>query len=215
MEAGKYYVIQWFPESKHFYFVGQQQSHAMVKLVDTVPTGDALKKEKTDENCDNLEYVCVTDPETIDDLYNAKFSIEKIGRRNEILSGGDYDNYTTDEKAMEVAKYELWKKARLTDGLVVPILLVPWLDVNEKIQYAAKYLNSKTPVDWIIKSFSINLGEGTMSLTMSRYFPYYPYIVGHGDEDSKYDLYQDWMLDQYFPDLRSDVNKNNNPTTTT
>lgn len=216
MEAGKYYVIQWFPESKHFYFVGQQQSHAMVKLVDTVPTGDALKKEKIDENCDNLEYVCVTDPKTIDDLYNAKFSIEKIGRRNEILSGGDYDNYTTDEKAMEVAKYELWKKARLTDGLVVPILLVPWLDVNEKIQYAAKYLNSKTPVDWIIKSFSINLGEGTMSLTMSRYFPYYPYIVGHGkDEDSKYDLYQDWMLDKYFPDLRSDVNKNNNPTTTT
>lgn len=216
MEAGKYYVIQWFPESKHFYFVGQQQSHAMVKLVDTIPTGDALKKEKTDENCDNLEYVCVTDPETIDDLYNAKFSIEKIGRRNEILSGGDYDNYTTDEKAMEVAKYELWKKARLTDGLVVPILLVPWLDVNEKIQYAAKYLNSKTPVDWIIKSFSINLGEGTMSLTMSRYFPYYPYIVGHGkDEDSKYNLYQDWMLDQYFPDLRSDVNKDNNPTTTT
>lgn len=216
MEAGKYYVIQWFPESKHFYFVGQQQSHAMVKLVDTIPTGDALKKEKTDENCDNLEYVCVTDPSTIDDLYNAKFSIEKIGRRNLILSGGDYENYTTDEKAMEVAKYELWKKARLTDGLVVPILLVPWLDVNEKIQYAAKYLNSKTPVDWIIKSFSINLGEGTMSLTMSRYFPYYPYIVGHGkDEDSKYNLYQDWMLDQYFPDLRSDVSKDNNPSTTT
>lgn len=216
MEAGKYYVIQWFPDTKHFYFIGQQQSHAMVKLVDTVPTGDKLAAEKKEENCDNLEYVCMTDPDNIDDLYNAKFSIEKIGRRNEILSGGDYDNYTTDEKAMEVAKYELWKKARLTDGLVVPILLVPWLDVNEKIQYAAKYLNSKTPVDWIIKSFSINLGEGTMSLTMSRYFPYYPYIVGHSKEEkSKYDIYQDWMLDQYFPDLRSDVNKNNNPTTTT
>lgn len=214
MEAAKYYVIQWYPETKHFYFVGQQQSHAMVKLVDTVPTGDKLEKEKEEENCDNLEYVCVTDPDTIDDLYNAKFSIEKIGRRNLILSGGDYDNYTTDEKAMEVAKYELWKKARLTDGLVVPILLVPWLDVNEKIQYAAKYLNSKTPVDWIIKSFSINLGEGTMSLTMSRYFPYYPYIVGHNGEESKYNLYQDWMLDEYFPDLRSDVSKDNNPSTT-
>ena len=214
MEAGKYYVIQWFPDTKHFYFIGQQQSHAMVKLVDTVPTGDKLAAEKKEENCDNLEYVCMTDPDNIDDLYNAKFSIEKIGRRNEILSGGDYDNYTTDEKAMEVAKYELWKKARLTDGLVVPILLVPWLDVNEKIQYAAKYLNSKTPVDWIIKSFSINLGEGTMSLTMSRYFPYYPYIVGHNGEESKYNLYQDWMLDQYFPDLRSDVNKDNNPSTT-
>ena len=53
-----------------------------------------------------------------------------------------------------------------------------------------------------------------MSLTMSRYFPYYPYIVDHNGEESKYNLYQDWMLDQYFPDLRSDVNKNNNPSTT-
>ena len=50
MEAEKYYVIQWFPDTKHFYFIGQQQSHAMVKLVDTVPTGDHLAAEKKEEN---------------------------------------------------------------------------------------------------------------------------------------------------------------------
>lgn len=208
LEPTKYYVIDWFPSTGRFYFVGQQQSHAMAKLVDKIPTGDDLKKEKEDENCDNLEYVCVNDQKNIDDLYNAKFSIEKIGRRNEILSGGDYENYTTDERAMEVAKYELWKKSRLTDGLTVTTLLIPWLGVNEKLQYAAKYLGGKTPVDWITKSLSFNLGEGTMSITMSRYFPYYPYIVGHdndGSDDetnkSKYGLYQDWIMEKYFPDL--------------
>lgn len=201
LKATKYYVIQWNPNTSRFYFVGQQQSHAMAKLVDKVPTGDALEKEKKDEACDNLEYVCVNDPNNIDDLYNAKFSIEKIGRRNEILSGGDYEGYTTDESAMEVAKYELWKRARLTDGLTVQTLLIPWLGVNEKIQYAAKYLGSKTPVDWIIKSINFNLGEGIMSITMSRYFPYYPYIVGHDNEQSKYSIYQDWIMEKYFPDL--------------
>ena len=90
----------------------------------------------------------------------------------------------------------------MTDGLSVTILLVPWLGVNEKIEYAAKYLGSKTPVEWIIKSFTINLGEGTMSLSLSRYYPYYPYIVGEGDPDNaKHKFYMDNLMDRYFPNL--------------
>ena len=87
-------------------------------------------------------------------------------------------------------------EACLTDGLSVTTRLVPWLDVNEKIQYAAKYLGGKTPVDWIIKSISMNLGEGTMSLSLSRYYPYYTYIV-----NNKYTFYQDNLFDKYFPEL--------------
>ena len=68
--------------------------------------------------------------------------------------------------------------------------------MNEKIQYAAKYLGGKTPVDWIIKSISMNLGEGTMSLSMSRYYPYYTYIVNNKDT-----FYQDNLFDKYFPEL--------------
>ena len=202
LNAQKYYVVQWNATTERFYFIGQQQSHAMVKLVDTIPTDEEIVVEKEKENCDNLKFICVNDPANIDDLYNSQMTIEKIGRRNEILSGGDYEGYTTDANAMEVAEYELWKRARLTDGLSVTILLVPWLGVNEKIEYAAKYLGSKTPVEWIIKSFTINLGEGTMSLSLSRYYPYYPYIVGEGDPDNaKHKFYMDNLMDRYFPNL--------------
>ena len=202
LNAKKYYVVQWNATTERFYFIGQQQSHAMVKLVDTIPTDEEIVVEKEKENCDNLKFICVNDPVNIDDLYNSQMTIEKIGRRNEILSGGDYEGYTTDANAMEVAEYELWKRARLTDGLSVTILLVPWLGVNEKIEYAAKYLGSKTPVEWIIKSFTINLGEGTMSLSLSRYYPYYPYIVGEGDPDNaKHKFYMDNLMDRYFPNL--------------
>ena len=202
LNAKKYYVVQWNATTERFYFIGQQQSHAMVKLVDTIPTDEEIVVEKEKENCDNLKFICVNDPANIDDLYNSRMTIEKIGRRNEILSGGDYEGYTTDANAMEVAEYELWKRARLTDGLSVTILLVPWLGVNEKIEYAAKYLGSKTPVEWIIKSFTINLGEGTMSLSLSRYYPYYPYIVGEGDPDNaKHKFYMDNLMDRYFPNL--------------
>lgn len=202
MVAGKYYVVQWNATTGRFYFVGQQQSHAMVKLVDVMPTADEIKKQKEEENCDNLKFICVNDPANIDSLYNSQMTVEKIGRRNEILSGGDYEGYTTDENTMEVAEYELWKRARLTDGLNVTTLLIPWLGVNEKIEYAAKYLNSNTPVEWIVKSFSINLGEGTMALTLSRYYPYYPFIVGEGDpNNAKHTYYMDSLMDRYFSNL--------------
>lgn len=196
IKAGGYYVLQWNPNTGRIYFLGQQQSHAMAKLVDEIPSAKEIEAQKAEDNCDNMAFICVNDPNNIDDLYNARLSIEKIGRRTEILSGGDYENYTTDDAAMEVCQYELWKRARLTDGLSVTIRLVPWLDVNEKIQYAAKYLGGKTPVDWIIKSISMNLGEGTMSLSMSRYYPYYTYIV-----NNKYTFYQDNLFDKYFPEL--------------
>lgn len=196
IKATKYYVLQWNPNTGRIYFLGQQQSHAMAKLVDEIPATKEIEAQKAEDNCDNMAFICVNDPNNIDDLYNARLSIEKIGRRTEILSGGDYENYTTDDAAMEVCQYELWKRARLTDGLSVTTRLVPWLDVNEKIQYAAKYLGGKTPVDWIIKSISMNLGEGTMSLSMSRYYPYYTYIV-----NNKYTFYQDNLFDKYFPEL--------------
>ena len=196
IKAGGYYVLQWNPNTGRIYFLGQQQSHAMAKLVDEIPATKEIEDQKAEDNCDNMAFICVNDPNNIDDLYNARLSIEKIGRRTEILSGGDYENYTTDDAAMEVCQYELWKRARLTDGLSVTTRLVPWLDVNEKIQYAAKYLGGKTPVDWIIKSISMNLGEGTMSLSLSRYYPYYTYIV-----NNKYTFYQDNLFDKYFPEL--------------
>lgn len=196
IKATKYYVLQWNPNTGRIYFLGQQQSHAMAKLVDEIPSAKEIEAQKAEDNCDNMAFICVNDPNNIDDLYNARLSIEKIGRRTEILSGGDYENYTTDDAAMEVCQYELWKRARLTDGLSVTTRLVPWLDVNEKIQYAAKYLGGKTPVDWIIKSISMNLGEGTMSLSLSRYYPYYTYIV-----NNKYTFYQDNLFDKYFPEL--------------
>lgn len=159
------------------YYLGQSQSHAMAKFVDSEPTASQIAQDKIDESCDNLEYIVVNDPTDLTGLYNSRFTIDKIGRRNLICSGGEYDDYSTDESAMEVCKYMLWKNCRLTDTVTLEMLLIPWLDVNQKIKYAARYLRSDVPVEQIIKQISYNLGEGTMSVTMSRYFPYYPYIV--------------------------------------
>lgn len=181
MKKDKYYVIEFDHIKNVFYFIGQQQAHAMVKLVDRMPSAEEILQQQKDENCDNLKFICLNDPANIDKLYNSRFTIEQIGQRNLVLSGGNYDNYKDDKSAMEVCEYEHWKRCRLTDTVTVNTVLIPWFDVNKKQEYAAKYLNTKIPVEFIIKKIDMTLGDGTMDITMSRYYPYYPYIV-----DNKY-----------------------------
>lgn len=152
------------------YFIGQSQSHAMTKFVDAMPTAKQIEADKIAEACDNLEYVVVNDPNRIDDLYNSRLTIDKIGRRNLVCSGSEFDGYTSDESAMTVCKYTLWKNCRLTDSITLSMHMIPWLDVNEKVKYAAKYLKSDIAVEWIIKKIDKNIGEGTMNVTLSRYY---------------------------------------------
>lgn len=191
LKCGKYYVLQYGEaiinkeedetlysnKESRIYLLGQSQSHAMVKFVDIMPSQSEIEADKMAENCDNLKYIVVNDPTDLTGLYNSRFTIDQIGRRNDVLSGGEYDNYTTDESAMEVAEYMLWKGCRLVDTVTLNMVMIPWLDVNERIDYAARYLKGKVPVEWIIKKIDKNLGEGTMNITLSRYYPYYPYIV--------------------------------------
>lgn len=168
------------------YFLGQSQSHAMVKFVDKMPSSSEIEKDKDIEGCDNLEYVVVKDPKDLTNLYNSRFTIDKIGRRNLVCSDGEFDSYVNDEALMVATEYQLWKNCRLTDSITLRMHIIPWLDVNQKVKYAARYLKNDTPVEWIVKKIDTNLGEGVMSVTLSRYFPYYPYITYKNVAKSKY-----------------------------
>jgi len=175
-------VILYSPTYKKFYYRGEQQTHAMTFLVNKMPTNDEIAKAKVDEACNNLKYICLTESDisniNLNTQANPRFTIEKIGRRNQVCSGSEYEMYTTDESTMQCAEYMLWKCGRLTDSVTVECLLVPWLEVNQKISYVPHYIDTKgEPLEFIIKKISISLGEGTMTLTLSRYYPYYPYIV--------------------------------------
>ena len=151
-------VVKYDSSTKHFYYQGEQQIHVMVKLVDQIPSSSEQEKEKKEENCKNIRYVCLSNASDVNWINGSKFTIEKLGRRNEIFSGEEYENYTTNETAMNCAEYKHWTLSLLTDSVTVECLLVPWLDVNQKVSYIPKYINtSHQPVDFIIKSINISL----------------------------------------------------------
>lgn len=183
MLKGKYYVVKCYKDAEknlRMQFLGQSQVHAMVILSDNPPTGAALEQAKKDEACDVLEYISTTNASDTTGMYKSPFSIEKIGRRNRIYSGSDYENIYTDDLALQRAEYENWKSSRLTDAVSVEMVMIPWLDVNQKIGYtirSGRPGEKHEPAEFITKEISMQLGSGTMTVSMQRFYPYYPYII--------------------------------------
>ena len=103
------------------------------------------------------------------------FSIDKIGYRLQIKSGGEYENITTSTLAQERAEYENWITSRLTDTITIESVIIPFLEVNQKIQY--RKLSNGSVDSYIINSLSASFIDGTMTITMNKFYELDPFIV--------------------------------------
>mgnify|MGYP000447189995 CR=1 FL=1 len=88
------------------------------------------------------------------------------------LQGGEYDNIYTNDLANQRAKYELFLRTRMNDGVNLTCVPIWWLDVNIVVSYTVK--DSTVPKQYIIKSFSADLQEsGVQNISMISYYPQY------------------------------------------
>lgn len=164
LKIGTTYIFK-FSDGK-FIFLGQPQVMAVAKEVSKEPTEAEKKADIEKETCENILYVVNPD---------SPFTVEKIGERREVLSGDMYQKIYSDTLAQERAEYELWKATRLNDVLTLNTLMVPWLAGNEKIRYTSK--TSNVTSDYIIKQISGSFSSWTETITASKFYPLYPFVV--------------------------------------
>lgn len=113
--------------------------------------------------------------EAWDDNPDSPFNVTNLGY--EILytcEGGDYAKIYTDDLANQRARYERYLHTNLQQQLNLTTLIIPWLDVNWKITYKSE--NSDDVLSYIIKSISGSTKDGTMTISMVRFYPDYPEI---------------------------------------
>ena len=90
------------------------------------------------------------------------------------LAGGDYDNIQTNEQAKDRAEWELYNYARMNDKIRLTSTVIPWIDVNQKIEYINE--DAELSGIFIIKNVSMDLAvEGTMTLECIRWYDYDPF----------------------------------------
>ena len=90
------------------------------------------------------------------------------------LSGGEYDNLQTQQQVRDGAEWELYNYSRMNDKIKLTSVVIPWADVNQKIQYINE--DAELSGIFIIKNISMDLAvEGTMTLECIRWYDYDPW----------------------------------------
>lgn len=158
------------------YLLGHWQAVGLCALV------DGATNEEMYTTFDGRQ-VPVYSEEYFKDVYNVEkvalvaipdspFTCEKIGVRFAVHSGGEFENIDSDQDAIERAKWETYKSARLTDNITLSTKICPFInDVNIKVQY--KPSDEEVPHEYLLKSITHDFSAGTSSWTMIRFYDYY------------------------------------------
>lgn len=112
---------------------------------------------------------------------DSPFTCEKIGVRLQVHSGGEFENIDSNSDAVERAKWENYKSARLTDSISLTTKLVPFVnDVNFKVQYQP--INEDLAHEYMVTSISHDFYGGQSSWNLMRFYEYYiPETAGEGE----------------------------------
>ena len=160
---GRSYVVKYADEK--FILQGEEIIHAMCMEYTKRPSNAKMQELKAFNDCENI--MIIVNPSSI-------FACDVIGEARQVLYDGDYTNIDTTQLAYERAAYENWKSTRIIETLTLETLFVPWLDVNQKVMYTL--IATGETAQYVIQEISVNPISGTMTLTMGRFRPLYPWL---------------------------------------
>lgn len=180
MKNDKTYVLKYRAErdgaerkNERMLFLGEPQVHAICKEVAFKLTDEQKEYDRKEyENCENIKYIYNPDsPFAITEMWSES-------HKNDIrhpLSGGEYENIYSAELALQRAEYETWLSTRLEEQTEFPMIAVPWLDVNQKIEYTS--MRTGETKQYITKSISCQIMTGVMQVQAIQFYPLYPFII--------------------------------------
>ena len=169
MKNGVPYSVRY--TSEKFVLEGELQVRCIVQEIVELPSQAAQSAYKAENACNNVQWVVNPDSPYACRLEPTTGKI--IGEIKQVLSGGEFDSIYTTTLAYERGRYENWRKCRLQDTISIEMILVPWMDINYKIQFTSPITNQLET--WIVQSIEYDFENWTMTVSASRFYPYYPW----------------------------------------
>lgn len=162
MAEGVPYCIRYAEQG--FVLQGELEIHVIVQEAKAMPSATAQTKFKENNACRDVEWVINPDSPFAcveNSINNMDFEIRQV------LEGGEYDAIYTTQLALERAKYENWKKTRLQDSLTFESVLIPWIEVNDKVEYTSPITGETQTV--LVQEVSFDFARWTMTVKGVRF----------------------------------------------
>ena len=167
MKADVPYSIRYFEEK--FVLQGELSVRCIVMEITEEPSQAVKDSYMSNNACNNVEWVVNPDSPFACTIQNGFIQ----GEKKQVLKGGEYDAIYTTQLAFERARFENWQKCRLQDTIEIEMILVPWMEINDKIEFTSP---SREEVGvWLVKGISYDFSRWTMTVNANRFYPYYPW----------------------------------------
>ena len=169
MVPDRMYCVTYIGEK--FVLQGESIIHAIVQEIKATPSATAQTLYKSENNCNDIKWIVNADSPFAANENPVTHKIENDIRQ--VFSGGEYDAIYTTSLALERAAYENWKTTRWQDTVTISCLIIPWIDVNQKIEFTSPVTGE---VDtYLVQKVSMDFKTWTMDVTCQVFYPVYPF----------------------------------------
>lgn len=167
IKKDKSYVVKFKKNGSqsYFYFEGEYQICGIAKLMSREPTAE----EKAADAADSRQRISHTSSSR-----TLPYGVDQIGVIRKVCSGGEYSDIYSEDLALQRAEYELWLASDMKNEISLEMIEIPWLGVNQKIEYTPGITGEKTV--YMVKSKSGSTTGGTMTINAVRFQPLYPWL---------------------------------------
>ena len=101
------------------------------------------------------------------------------GEIRQVLYDGEYANIYTTQLGYERGEYENYLKCRMNTDVELTTVLIPFIDVNQKIEYTSPITGDVH--QYIVKAVNMDITNFTMTMKLARFYNYYP--TGEEEEE--------------------------------
>lgn len=167
LEKGKMYVIQIKRVNGNLlaYYLGQYQPHALCVLTDNANDSKYTKSYFAKKyNCDVRNITLRVEK-------NSPFTVQRLGEVLDVKTGDEFENIISDSVAVENAIYYNKKSTSMNDTITITTKMIPFLDVNVKVEYQKQQDNEVK--QYIVKSVSNDTESNITHIIMYRFYPLY------------------------------------------
>lgn len=172
MQVDVAYVVKYVDiDEPRFVLQGELFIHVIVQEVAEMPSEEEQARFIASNACNNVRWIVNPDSPYACTLEPTTGRIEREIRQ--VLEGGEYSSIYTTQLAYERASYENWLKTRVQDTVTLQMILIPWMDVNQKIQFTSPISGEVETL--IVQSISYDFARWTMTVKGRKFYPYYPW----------------------------------------
>lgn len=158
-------------ENGVFILQGELDVHVIYQEINEMPDAQEQQRYKELNGCREVMWKLNTDSPFSAYLDPTTGRIQ--GEMRQVLQGGEYDAIYTTDLAYQRASYETWLKNRQQDTVEVEMVLIPWMNVNDKVRFHSPEDNNLGT--WTVKSIEYDFLRWTMTVVMARFYQFYPF----------------------------------------